>query len=216
MSSPKIFNFTSALIISILLLFVTSPVFAADEPLPSDSSSLKLKIKALQEEIASKASVLKSQISQKLENKAYFGTVTQASSDRLVLKSQLVDLNINLRPFTSYKKVSSKLLAGNDLVVALGDLDEQGNLIAKQVIKVDPPQTVPKFIFGKITGKDKNLLNLKDNTNHILSATFNNATVFQKADIKVGSKDLELNQTAIIALSGDGKEAIIKFIYLLK
>ncbi len=143
---------------------LTHPVYAQTstpsgevkaEFIASPSSSIKDKIKALQDQIASKAANLKLEIQNKLQNKAYFGKLKSADSTTMVLDSNQKDLHIILTQFTQYsgtKVKDVKSLVSGDYIAALGDIDDNDNLVAKKVIKISTfkPSSI-KVVMGKVT-----------------------------------------------------------------
>lgn len=122
------------------------------------SADLKLKIKALQEEIASKAAKLKNEISRRMQNRAYIGVVKSKSDTSLTIataeKTRLVSINEYTQYSSNIKsktKFNAKTLAVEDYVAVLGDVDDNEVLTAKKIIKMVPPQNQDRqIILGQV------------------------------------------------------------------
>lgn len=137
-------------IIIIVVIFRPLPVFADDA---SASSDLQSKLNQLKAEIASKAAAIKSQVDQKIENKAIAGLVQSKTDDQIILTTSDRNQTVLINKFTDYQyqgKVT-KSISQDDFVVALGDIDDKGNLDAKRVVKMtQPPQDLTKYILGTV------------------------------------------------------------------
>ena len=89
-------------LILVSLLIGPTTVFAADS---TPSADVQSKLKALQNEIASKAAKLKNEISKKLQNKAYIGVVKSKSSNTLTLATRSGTKVVNTNQDTIYEPV---------------------------------------------------------------------------------------------------------------
>lgn len=144
-----------------------SPTYAATST-PSAkqataSASLTDKINALKKEIATRAAKLKLEVDKKIQNKAVLGKLVNKSNDRLTitkLASAAGNLarTIGINEYTQYhqgyvrgKKISLAQVTSNDLLIALGDIDDKGMLTAKTVYRLDKV-TFPnnQLIWGQI------------------------------------------------------------------
>lgn len=163
------------IIVSSFLLFVflstvpcaLYPTFAAES---TPSADIKTKLEELKKEIASKAAKLKIEVDRKLKDKAYVGKVKSFSGASITLAAdpnpKMVSINQDTVFETNIKsksKFSSKTMAEDDYIAALGDADETGVLIAKKVILLPAPLDKQKTnLWGKIISISDRLLTLKD------------------------------------------------------
>ncbi len=169
------------------------------------SSSLKQKIKDLQTEIASKASQLKKDISQKLQNRAYVGFIKSKNAHSLTLATTTGSKIVNLNEYTIYngeKVTNLNQLIVDDYVVALGDIDETAVLTAKKVIKL--PQSAignKKIIAGEITAVDENNLIIRTTQNQTITAIISPTTTISAKRIQLQKRDLKPGYRVVIVVS---------------
>lgn len=146
------------------------PTFAAES---SPSAGIKSKLEELQKEIASKAALLKGEISGKLKNKAYAGVVKIKSDSSITLATKDGPKIVNINEDSEFeskvrgKKYSEKLISEEDYLASLGDVDETGVLTAKRVIllpqpKAGQPVAEKTYLWGKIMAISDKLVTLKD------------------------------------------------------
>lgn len=206
------------------ILFTPLSVDAAT-PTSSPSAEVKSKLKALQEDIASRAARIKAEISQKLQNKAYLGLVKSKSDNSLTLAtksgSKIVSVNqdteyISTIKSTSKAKFSLKTIIDDDYLVALGDIDETAVLTAKRIIKITPPEDQKiKRIWGEITSLGSNQLTLKLKNDSIETVTFNSATEFSLGEINASLNDVKVTKpVVVIGEESDSKTLKARFIYI--
>lgn len=167
-------------LIFLLLFTVTctlSPAYAADS---TPSADVKTKLEELKKEIATRAAELKKQVSQKLQNKAYIGTLKTKSESNLTLATKGGVKMVNINQDTLFEsqiksrlKLSLKTLKEEDYLIALGDVDEIGVLTAKKIILHPIPSTLnPKsYLWGKIISISDQLTTLKDRDNRNVAVT---------------------------------------------
>ena len=160
------------ILLSIILPFwgPLLPITHAADSTPS--ASIKAKLEILKQEIASKAAKLKSEINQKLQNKAYVGTVKTKSDEHSLTGSKTITLAVpsglkivTVNQDTIYEtkskrgRYSFKSLAEEDYVAALGDVDENGVLIAKKIIlQPDPSKEVKSVFWGQVISLSEKLV----------------------------------------------------------
>lgn len=171
-------------------------------PVATSSASLAQKINEIKEKAASKAADFLSQVTKKLQNKAYFGVVESIDGTKVTLVFQNKDYEANTDEYTTFasslkstKKVTAlKDFAKGDFVSALGDADDKGVLKAKKLIKSSPIASdsatlvwgvVQKVSGGAITVK------LADSTDQIITSSGRNPIFLGSqegslADIKMG------------------------------
>lgn len=162
----KLFNIIFIIFI-IVIIFIPS-VRAADS---TPSADIKSKLEELKKDIASKAAKLKQEIDKKLTNKAYTGKVKTKSKTSITVAGKTGPKIVSINQDTGFesrikgKKYSRQLVAEEDYLAALGDIDETGVLIAKKIILLDPkPYTLtPKsYLWGQIVAVSEKLATLKD------------------------------------------------------
>lgn len=161
-----IVNSSLLIVHCLILLSITSyllPITHAVDSTPS--ASIKAKLDILKQEIASKAAKLKNEINQKLQNKAYVGTVKLKSDSTITLASgsgsKLVTVNQDTIYETKSKKskYSLKNLAEKDYVAALGDVDETNTLIAKKIIlQPDLSPDIKSVFWGQVISLSEKLV----------------------------------------------------------
>lgn len=202
----------------IFVLIFTSPftlypssLHAADATRSaSPSANLKYKLKELQESIASKAAKLKNEIGNKLTSRAYVGTIQAISGTTITLSTQKGVKIVSISDFTEFrgwKKPNINSLADNDLIVALGDIDDTEGLTAKRIIscqdtgarcnlaaiksaRVDFEQR--QIIWGRLLSSSQSLLSIRTNQNQVYNFSLAPDTAFRPNNITL------LNQPIIV------------------
>ncbi|MBI2019841.1 hypothetical protein HYS94_00260, partial [Candidatus Daviesbacteria bacterium] len=127
----------------------------------------------LKKEIASKAALLKQQVNQRLQNKAYVGSIKTKTSTSLTLASVSGPKMVTINQDTVYesrvksrKKFSQKDLKEEDEVAALGEVDEIGVLTAKKIVLLPTTNSQPKtYLWGQIVSISDKLATLKNREN---------------------------------------------------
>lgn len=194
------------------------PTYAADS---SPSADIKSKLEELKKEIASKAAKLKQEVGRKLTNKAYVGKVKASSETSLTLAAASGPKVVSINQDTVFEnkqslpskdgklkpkqKFSQKSISLEDDVVALGDVDETGVLIAKKVLLLLPTKLPPKtYLWGQIISISDRLVTLKDQD-------FKNVAASLPAELRV-----KINDFVIITGNKD-KNDIFKaqFVYVI-
>lgn len=194
---------------------IINQAFAAESTnSASQSADLKSKLKLLQEEIASRAAGMKSEITKKLQNKAYVGTVKSKNSNSLVLSVRNSEKNINVSEFTEYV-IKSKKSTGNQglknitidsAIACLGDIDDKGTLTAKRIIKLNsPPPVFPKIINGIIASVSNGKAKLQTTRNDQFSIVFDKNTEYQIGKTGGSFDDIRTNKWIIV--SGQGSDS---------
>jgi hypothetical protein len=133
------------------------------------SADIQSKLKILEQEIASKAAKLKNQINQKLQNRVYLGVVKSKTTNTITLATKTETKMVNISQDTKYysddpaiKKYGLANLKPEDLIAALGDVDDTGVLTARE-IDLEPTQpAAKKILWGKVTGINEDLLTIQD------------------------------------------------------
>lgn len=149
----------------ILNIIPISPASAAES---TPSSDIKLKLKVLQEEIASKAAKFKEEIKKKLQNKAFVGFVKSKSKNTLTLATKSGVKMVTVNDFTSFEGKGIKNLShlkSDDFLAALGDVDDNDVLTAKKIVKLSPPpKTTTTVLFGKVVSVEENTVTIRQQT----------------------------------------------------
>ena len=165
-------------------------IYAVDS---TPSADVKLQLEQLKIEIASKAAKFKEEVNRKLKDKAYIGKVIHPTSTTITIASKTGPKIINITQDTEYisrvkgKKFSLKLLAEDDYIAGLGDVDETGVLTARAIVLLDPKTYTlnPKiFLWGQVMAIDK-LLTLKDRENKYVSVSGVNLKITDEGDIVI-------------------------------
>lgn len=221
-------KFQILIILSFIICNLTllSPVYAIESSSSASmSADLKIKLKALQDQIASKASQLKAEVSESLKNKAYVGAIKSKSDTSLTVATRSGSKIITVNEFTQYsitgknipKKPNLKNLEADDYIAALGDIDETGVLTARKIIKVTQDKEEEKqVIFGQaITLKNSTItIQNKDGQSTTLSVDDNTSFTSPKGE-SLDLSDIPLNKTLVaVGLRAKGEVLKARFIYL--
>jgi hypothetical protein len=193
---------STVLVIS-LISYHLSPVSAKDASPAASLTPIQEKLQSLEQEIASKAAQIKSQISQKISNKAFMGVITSiqdnpsaSASGKLITittpkGNQLITVNdftVYQDTTTSKKPVTVKNFSQNDYVAALGDVDDKQVLAAAKLIKTKLPQnTASNMIWGQIQSVSSSQIQILDRDNKKILLALSSNT-----DIKVASDEATL------------------------
>lgn len=192
--------FCLLLLPNILNITYSIPSASADDSTPS--ASIKEKLKALQEEIASKAAQLKVEVSKKLQNRAYIGKIKEKSGDLLTLQIKTGQASVKTNQFTEFigkGKSTLKTLTADDYIAALGDVDDNGTLTAKRIIKLSSPETEKKTFFGQITLVNDSVVKVFTKDEQVLSISLTDDTVLNKGKTSASLKDLQVGKNLIIS-----------------
>ncbi len=157
------------------ILFLSLPliltVHAADS---TPSADIQKQLKVLEQEIASKAAKLKTQISRKMQNKAFVGVIQNLTKDSINISTgdgiKTISVNQDSDFESDYPKIkSTSVNSTKDLkvqmkVAALGDVDDTGVLAARRVVVQTPddPTKIKTILWGQVSSIDKNLATIKD------------------------------------------------------
>lgn len=158
----------SIIIISFVIVIIFIPgLTEAAESTPSPE--IQKKLDDLKTAIASKAAKLKNEVSQKLTNKAYVGTVENKTENSLTVVTKAGAKIISFNQDTVFeskiksKKKFPKNMTTGDYLAALGDIDDTGVLSAKKIILLPPTNLQPKtYLWGEIVSTSNSLVSLKD------------------------------------------------------
>ncbi len=188
------------------------PVYAAD----ATPSALQSKLKALQEEIASRAASLKKEINNKLQNKVYIGKISEKNSDSLKLATSQGEREVMINEFTEYfddkdKKLTVKNISLENSIAALGDINDKEILTAKRIIKLASTSAEEKKIFGgTVSSIDPQTLTLKTIEGQA-SLTLSAQTNYQFGDQEALRSDIKLGKQVVV-VSVNNKS---RFVYMV-
>lgn len=208
----------------LLILTLPGPAYAqtatsSANPNPSPataSASVLDKLNALKAEIASKAAVIKQQVDQQIDNKIWFGTINSQTTSQIDLKVDENTKIININEFTLYqtptkKTATLKDLLDNDFIIALGDIDDKGQLTGKKIIKSTPVVKTKTTVVGKVKSLSGKSLTLTiDDQDQTFS--LNNNTVYRSAQAEAKLTDISIGEVVSVVLSKQTAQ-LVYFVY---
>ncbi len=196
-------------------------VFAVDSTQSAktaSSSSLLEKINLLKQEVASKAAALKPNVNQRLENKFYWGKIISNNLDSISLSTKIGTKFANTNEFTEYATVKGKATAKDmrtdDYIVALGDIDDKGNLAAKRVIKIAEPKQDKQTFWGQVKKITGNNLILKAKKEDI-SVVLDPEVAFFYGNQEASSSAMGINSQVIVTGYQTGKVINSSYVYII-
>ncbi len=205
----KKFVIYSVQFIVILALFFHVPTVSAQESSPS--ADLKQKIQDLLNEASKQAKLIQQDVNHKLQNRLVAGLVQSSSDTQIILTTDTKNQLVITSNFTDYNYGGLQTSINKDnFVVALGDLDDKGNLVAKKIVKRTPPNLPPaQYLWGKVLSASSSgmMVALKDNSQKALS--INSDTNFKSSPKE--------NQIIItVAVPGKTGTLLARTIYLIR
>lgn len=223
------------LICLLLITYFLQPVYAADSTQSAQSSSpsaaIKSKIDALKKEIASRAAQFKSEVTKKLENKAFTGSINEISSSKLTLASSEFKRVVLVNDYTVFqndvtpvkkgakpKSLTLDDLQKDDFVVALGDVDDKNELNAKKIIKIKKFAPVQKeVVWGQIQDLLGNTMTVKTKDNQKKTIVSSGQTTFYLGNEESSLKDAKAGKFLVAsgAKGKDGETIVANHIYLI-
>jgi len=236
------FFFLLVLILHSTFYILHSNVLAVSTtPSPSATPSASLtptsiedeKVKELRDSLTATGIQEKlNQIKDKIEKRAYVGTILEITDSTLTLSSFRGKQRVRLTEETTIigtnkKEITTKDLAVEDKIITMGEVDTNGTLEAKRVVVVAPLKTIPPkrlVFFGTITEIDSKAstvtLTAIKNLDQTVTLKFDKNTDLadpKDAKVTIKLKDLKENQKvlAIYPEPAEGKPAIAKTIFLL-
>lgn len=185
----------------LLFLYPISHIYAAES---SPSADIKAKLEDLKQEIASKAAQLKKEVNQKLQNKAYVGTIKSKAENTTIINSRTGLKTINMNDSTVFEnttpkkgKPSLQTLASGSSIAALGDIDDVGVMTAKKVVFLSSQEPPAKqHLWGQIISKTEELLTLKDRQLNTHTISVNSSTQITRGSKK--DNNLRINDFVIV------------------
>lgn len=199
-------------------------IVKAEEKNSTPSSSFAQKLEEFKKEVASRAAAIKLEVDKKLQNKFFYGTVADKGLDKITLTTSLGDKTVLVNEYTDYrikaKGVSSlKDLAKDDLIAALGDIDDKNNLNAKRIVKLSKiplaTESGKVIYFGEVMSKNEPFINikLKDGSKTIQSLS---KTVIRRGSEEAVFGDIKNNKPiAVVGNMRGNRQIEAKFIYIV-
>lgn len=197
----------SICVLFLLLFPVTCTLSTISAAESTPSADIKAKLEELKKEIASKAAKLKQEVNRKLQNRAYIGKVKTKTPQTLTLATDKGPKIVNINQDTIFeskvkgslrearKKFSQKLLAEEDFLAALGDVDETAVLTAKKLILLPRVNVEPKTsIWGQIVAISDKLITIKGKDLKNIAATLSNLSAIKVNDFVLLTGKLGKNE----------------------
>lgn len=195
----------------ILVVYYLLPVTvqAADS---SPSAIIRSKLRALQDEVASRAAKLKVEVAKSLQNKFYVGVIDQKSSKSWIIITNSGQKNIVIGDDVDYRGKS--FIIGN-AIAALGDVDETGVLTAKRIVKLaQNPNLQLEVLHGEVLSKDNSLLQIKLAGGQTASVSANLQTRYKMGRDDASFDDIKLNKIISVVSVKSTKDLKARFIYI--
>ncbi len=202
-----------------LLIFLTpnpytlTPTYAADA---TPSSSIKSKLKDLQDQIASKAAKIQQEVNKKLQNKAFIGAIKSKSSDEISLTTKDGEKKVLLTELTEYYPKSTKFtlasLKEGEFIVALGDVDNEGSLLGKRIIKTASSSAKKVIYYGTVLSKP---LKIRTPQGETISINTTSKTKYKFETQDVGLTEVKETKPIIVVGTTDKEIFTARFIYIL-
>ena len=160
----------------------------------------------LKKEIASQAAKLRSVMDEKLQNKFYKGTITQvdSSANKIMISNDDTLSTILVNEYTNYdnklspKQNSFKSLQKDQFIVALGDLDDNGQLLARKIVVTTPPTFKLSVYSGSIESIDSQQFVVKTADNQLVTVHFAPTTTVLMKDKKEATSSLEIRKKVLV------------------
>lgn len=183
-----------------------------------DSSPSANLIKQILQESASKAAQIKKVVDQKLTNKEYSGVVNDKTDSKITLTGKDSSLTVITNEYTDFSsQTKTQKISSGDFIVALGDLNDANELVAKKVIKIPAPKEASvSAYFGKVILKGPTGITVTDKDSKKLNININSDTSYQIGKDTADFSDVSISKTIIsVGSKDDNGEISARFIYIL-
>lgn len=220
-SQPYNFNWIPAFagMTVITLMFFYIPLVSAEQ---ATESGLLQKLDQLKTEIASKAAQIKNDITKKVQNKAFIGTIVNIGSTEITLQTLHAAKTIKYDEFTEVigaknKKIKIDTLEPDDKIVALGDMDDKNNLVAQRLIYLDNfASSSAVLVWGQIQKTTGPTITIKDKSGNTINLLTNSQTQFFLGNSEASIADSKVEQK-LLARGTQLKDGSIRprFIYFI-
>ncbi len=223
------------LLIIIVLGILVIPNFRVlaveSSPSAKPSNSILDKLNQIKATAASKAAEMKKDVDQQLSNKIATGSVTSIDDTKIyldgdprqvVLTNQYTEISSDIISASSKgKKISSsklsvKDLASDDYIIAMGDLDDQKELVAKKILRIKKPDWVAKkVLMGQITAVSP--VTIKTKQASIIKLLTSGSTDFFLGKEESSIVDARINNYLIARglLNKEGSVLNAEFVYFI-
>jgi len=208
------------IIVLALISYLVSPISIHAQD--STESGLLNKLNELKSEIASKAAQLKTQVSKKVQNKAFIGMILSNSSGEISLQTTSGQKTIKHDEFTEIigaknKKIKIDTLEDGDRIAALGDVDDKNNLVAQKLIYLENFATnSAELVWGQIQKSSAPTITIKTRDGETKNILTNSSTVFflgnEEASIADSKVEKHLLARAVKLKDGSYRARFIYFI----
>lgn len=173
--------------------------YAADS---TPSADIQSKLKALQTEIASRAAKLTAEVNKKLQNRSYVGVIKTKSDTSLALTARTSQRSVILNEYTEYvaqgRSPSLKSFSQGDYVAALGDVDENGVLTAKRMIKLKTDGLDKRIVWGRVVSLESQVINIQSKDEKSFKIKTNADTIFKFGKVSASFNDLKEGKAIIV------------------
>lgn len=205
----------SVVLSTCLIVNFPPPSVFAQESTPS--ADLQLKIDQLKAEIASKAAAIKKKINQKLQNKILAGLVQSAVDGQILLAADDRNGKVLTNQYTDYQYQGklTKKISQDDYIIALGDINDKGEVVARRIVKTTPPKNTPLVIFwGKVTDASASGFNARTTDNNLKGVNLDKKTNILLGNQPGKVENLESQRAVIV--SGFEQSGIVqaRFVYI--
>ncbi len=156
------------------------PIYAAEStPSSNLSNDLKTKLDEFLKQSATKAAQFKQEISRKLMDKAYVGTLKSKNENSLTLAcatgAKIVTVNQDTvfeSKLKTKQKFSLKTLSEGDHIAALGDIDDNGVLTARKIVLLTQPANIKTYLWGQIVSMSDKLITIQTRQSKNVAVSF--------------------------------------------
>jgi hypothetical protein len=203
--------------------YTLTPILAATASPSASPSDNDATLKQLQKEIASKAAQYKADVTKKIGNKAFIGTVKEIQNQTLIITTKKGDQKVITDQYTNFqdsvtkKPIVLKDLSKDNFLVTLGDVDDQGSLTAKKVIRIKSFQLKDQFaVWGQIQTVLPSSITLTQANDQKFSLSLDQNTTFRLGDDEASLTDVKTSNFLIsLGIKNSDNSLTSSFIYLL-
>lgn len=234
----------TVLLIVILLFPVAwnlTPASAQEASKSAGLTPIQQKLEDLKKEIASKAAQIKSEISQKISNKAYIGvissiqdsqTATGSAAKKITITTPQGSRVIQTNEYTIFEdkqsfstskttakktKLTIKDFKDGDFVAGLGDVDDTEVLIAKKLIKSKPPEKLDgPLVWGQIQSVNGSTIFVVNRDNKKVSLALDKDTELRVSTDEATIKEVVPGNFLIsVGTAPENDKSVSDFVYLI-
>lgn len=179
----KIFALILTVFLISLVAYLPYTTYAIDSS--ASSNLIKQKLDELKVSIASRAAKIKEDLTRQLQNKVLAGFAHLKEDKSIQISVDGESRNIITNEYTDLPK--KEILLG-DYLIALGEIDDKNNLVARKVIVPTTPQEPDRrVVWGQIISVEKEVLKIRPKESTLSALLLDSDTIITSA-----SKDLTL------------------------